>query len=85
VPALERRLREAARLGFTRAIVPRPSRGAAPVIPGLEIVAVGSVREAIQAALGAVDGSTRRVVAGRSTSVGDPGEEAAGIGRPVLG
>jgi hypothetical protein len=55
------------------------------VIPGLEVVAVGSVREAIQAALGAVDGSTRRVVAGRSRRVGDPGEEAAGIGRPVLG
>ncbi len=52
VAGLERRLREAARLGFSRAIVPRLSRGApAPEIAGLEIVAVGSLREAIEAAL----------------------------------
>ena len=37
---LERRLREAARLGFTRAIVPRAGRGGlAPVVDGLEVVA----------------------------------------------
>jgi DNA repair protein RadA/Sms len=48
VVGLERRLREAARLGFDRAIVPRPSRsGAVGDVPGLEIVAVGSLREAI--------------------------------------
>ncbi|HUQ77942.1 MAG TPA: DNA repair protein RadA [Patescibacteria group bacterium] len=52
VIGLERRLREAARLGFVRAIVPRPGRGAAlPAVAGLEIVAVGSLREAIEAAL----------------------------------
>jgi DNA repair protein RadA/Sms len=52
VGGLARRLREAARLGFHRAIVPRPGRGGAPLdVPGLEVVAVGSVREAIAAAL----------------------------------
>ena len=49
---LERRLREAARLGFVRAIVPRPPRGGPPpAVDGLEIVAVGTLREAIGAAL----------------------------------
>ena len=52
VAGLERRLREAARLGFTRAIVPRPARGSgSPDVPGLEIHAVGSLRDAIEAAL----------------------------------
>jgi DNA repair protein RadA/Sms len=52
VGGLERRLREAARLGFERAIVPGPGRGApTPAVDGLEIVAVGSIREAIAAAL----------------------------------
>ncbi len=54
VVGLERRLREAARLGFTRAIVPRPASGTAlPVIDGLIVEAVPSVRDAIAVALGA--------------------------------
>jgi DNA repair protein RadA/Sms len=65
VVGLERRLREAARLGFGLAIVPKPGRGAEiPTIPGLEIVAVGSLREAIEAALTPVAGVPRRVAAG---------------------
>ena len=52
VAGLERRLREAARLGFETAIVPRPSRGAAQVeVPGLRIVDVATLREAVEAAL----------------------------------
>ena len=52
VTGLERRLREAARLGFERAIVPAPRRGApVPAVDGLEVVAVASLREAIAAAL----------------------------------
>ncbi len=51
VSGLERRLREAARLGFTRAIVPRsPSRPPAPVA-GMEIVTVGSLGDAVRVAL----------------------------------
>src|SRR4051794_986721 len=65
VPGLERRLRESARLGFVRAIVPRPSRGASvPLVPGLETVAVGSLREAIEAALTPVVPSPRTVPVG---------------------
>ena len=53
VVGLERRLREAARLGFTRAIVPRPSSRCrrSPPIDGLEIVAVATLRDAIEVAL----------------------------------
>jgi DNA repair protein RadA/Sms len=55
VAGTERRLREAARLGFTRAIMPRP-RAPLPPIEGLEIVAVPTVREALAAVL---DGGER--------------------------
>jgi DNA repair protein RadA/Sms len=52
VPGLERRLREAARLGYVRAVVPKPPRGGRlPDVPGLEIVAVATLREALAAAL----------------------------------
>lgn len=52
VTGLERRLREAARLGFERAVVPRPPRGAAPpAVPGLDVVPVATLRDAIEAAL----------------------------------
>ncbi len=52
VAGLERRLHEAARLGFSRAIVPRPSRGAAVAeVEGLEVIAVGTLRDALDRAL----------------------------------
>jgi DNA repair protein RadA/Sms len=55
VSGLERRLREAARLGFDRAIVPRATRDAIWSPPaGMEVVAVGSLAEAIDRALVAV-------------------------------
>lgn len=66
VPGLERRLREAARLGYQRAVVPSPSRGGRlPEVPGLEIVAVATLREALVAALS----STRE----RGEDKGTPG------------
>ncbi|MEO1512618.1 MAG: magnesium chelatase domain-containing protein, partial [Planctomycetota bacterium] len=46
VPQLELRLREAAKLGFTRAIVPEGAPGT--VVPGLEIDAAASVAAAIE-------------------------------------
>jgi DNA repair protein RadA/Sms len=55
VAGLERRLREAARLGFTRALVP-PGRGDPPAIPGIAVVMVRTVREALDAALGPAGG-----------------------------
>jgi DNA repair protein RadA/Sms len=53
VAGLERRLREAARLGFASAIVPRLGRGVgAPDVPDLRIVEVATLRDAIAAGLG---------------------------------
>jgi DNA repair protein RadA/Sms len=48
VPQTARRLREAVRLGFTRALTP-PST---PAVPGLDVVPVGDLGEAIGAGLG---------------------------------
>lgn len=81
VAGLERRLREAARLGFDRAIVPRPARAATPTIPGMEVVAVPNVREAIRAAIGVT-----AEPGPRGSREGARGlDEEAPIGRPVLG
>jgi len=52
VSGLERRLREAARLGFRHAIVPRAGRGAvSPDVPGLRSTEVATLREAVATAL----------------------------------
>jgi DNA repair protein RadA/Sms len=70
VVGLERRLREASRLGFRRAIVPAadadPRR--APVedhamFGSLEVVTAGTLREALAVALGAVPDPSKAVVA----------------------
>jgi DNA repair protein RadA/Sms len=53
VPGLDRRLREAARLGFRTAIVPKSRHGDAPVVPGMRVVAVSNLRDAIGHALAA--------------------------------
>jgi DNA repair protein RadA/Sms len=50
VPGLERRLREAARLGFKAAVVPR-TRTPLPEINGLQVAAASNLREAIGVAL----------------------------------
>lgn len=52
VVGLERRLREAARLGFRRALVPRPVAGASFArIEGLEIIASDNLADSIKASL----------------------------------
>ena len=52
VSGLERRLRESARLGFDLAIAPPAGRGAPRVeVPGLRIIEVATLREAIEAGL----------------------------------
>jgi DNA repair protein RadA/Sms len=53
VPGLERRLREAARLGFSSAVVPVSRRGELPPIPGMEVIAAPNLRTAIGHAVGA--------------------------------
>jgi DNA repair protein RadA/Sms len=50
VPGLERRLREASRLGFSRAMVPAGT-GHLDHAPGLEIIPAATVREALRLAL----------------------------------
>ena len=78
VSGLERRLREAARLGFDRAIVARPVRGLLPSIEGLEAVAVATLTDALRAALGGPS-PLDRDAGGRAA------RRAADVGRPVLG
>lgn len=52
VPGLERRLREAVRLGFRRAIVPRVGRrDGGSSVEGIEIVRAGTLRDALDTAL----------------------------------
>ncbi len=51
VGGLDRRLREAARLGFTRAIVPRSRARIDDGLAGVDLVVVGSLAEALRAAL----------------------------------
>jgi DNA repair protein RadA/Sms len=50
VPGLPRRLAEAARLGFRRALVPR---GPTPTVPGLEIIEVTDIGHALRAVVDA--------------------------------
>jgi len=84
VGGLERRLREAARLGFRRAIVPA-GRGRAPSVPGLDVIAVGSLRDAIRAALAAgparTSPATRDIAEAADSDL--PGRTPGGT--PVLG
>jgi DNA repair protein RadA/Sms len=47
---LESRLKEASRLGLTKAIIPAPGNGKLPDIPGMEIVPVENVQDAVNAA-----------------------------------
>jgi len=51
VPQLERRLSEAARLGFKRCLVPRVGLSSGPVPKGIEPVPVSTLREAIKLGL----------------------------------
>jgi DNA repair protein RadA/Sms len=59
VGGLGRRLREAARLGFTRAVVPRSRGRSDDRVPGVEVVEVGSLAEALRAAMAHPVGAAR--------------------------
>lgn len=52
VNALNQRLTEVARLGFRRCVIPAHVRGEVQKVPGLELVSVRNVREAVLAVLG---------------------------------
>ncbi|HEY33678.1 MAG TPA: DNA repair protein RadA [Dehalococcoidia bacterium] len=51
VPQLERRVSEAARLGFKRCLVPKAGGKVSPAPKGIDIIQVGSLREAVGAGL----------------------------------
>jgi DNA repair protein RadA/Sms len=74
VPGLERRLREATRLGFRTAIVPGSRRGDLPSVNGMEVIAVANLRSAIGHAVGG-----GRVPAGET----DPAANPAGAEPPT--
>jgi len=93
VPGIERRLREAARLGFRTAIVPVARRGDLPSVSGIEVIAVANLRTAIGAAVGAVqgaahgpageagraaDGSAEEMTGGSAVEIGSGSESRAG-------
>ena len=81
VPRIEARVREAARLGFARAGVPAVQAGEAKV-PGIEIVPLATLREAIHSLLGAkIERAPRAEEGGprTSTGAGRPGA-ARGLG-----
>jgi len=60
VAGLERRLREAARLGFARAIVPAGDGASRPAVLGLEVAGVSTLREALAIGLGTDGGGDGR-------------------------
>jgi DNA repair protein RadA/Sms len=51
VNQMQTRLREAAKLGFSTAIVPRRLRGGEPWPPGIQVIEVRSIRQALEQAL----------------------------------
>jgi DNA repair protein RadA/Sms len=57
VAGIDRRLREAARLGFETAIVPAGRPTAAAEVPGMRLVLVANLRDALAATLGAGGGN----------------------------
>jgi DNA repair protein RadA/Sms len=77
VPGLERRLREAARLGCSRAIVAEPGERS---VDGLTVVGVPTLRAALDIALEPVDDRARRADAA-ATPRAEPVMTAGGDGR----
>ncbi|MFH1032739.1 MAG: DNA repair protein RadA [Chloroflexota bacterium] len=52
VPQLDRRVNEAARLGFKRCLVPKTGAVISPIPKGIEIIPVSSLREAVGVGIG---------------------------------
>ena len=74
VSGIDRRLREAARLGFERAIVPAGRQGAGP-IDGLRLVPASNLRDALLAALGQVERRPPRAVGPGSRTASREGSD----------
>ncbi len=85
VAGTERRLKEAARLGFTKAIIPASGRHPVPAVPGLVVLPAATVAEAITLALGAaVDRGARDGAPAIRTATG-PSRPPTRARRPMLG
>lgn len=77
VAAVERRLSEAARLGFTHAIVPHGTIDNSQIPIGLNVARVGTVREAVELALGLPDvGEAERSALDKAMAAGVTGKAA---------
>jgi DNA repair protein RadA/Sms len=79
VAGLERRLREAARLGFELAIVPAARGGAGMEVSGIRVVPVENLRDALAATLGGVPrpGGSERPARAADDPVGGPSVDVA--------
>ncbi len=80
VPGVERRLREAVRLGFRTAIVPGSRRGEVPSVGGMNVIAVANLRSAIGHAVGS--GRASDAGPGDAASLGDLVDLDRGVGAP---
>jgi len=52
VAQVDRRVKEAARMGFTRCLVPKSGGKVSPVPKGIEVIAVSNLREAVERGMG---------------------------------
>jgi DNA repair protein RadA/Sms len=52
VAQVDRRVKEAARMGFTRCLVPKAGGKVSPVPKGMEVIAVSNLREAVERGMG---------------------------------
>jgi DNA repair protein RadA/Sms len=52
VAQVDRRVKEAARMGFTRCLVPKAGGKVSPVPKGMEVMAVSNLREAVERGMG---------------------------------
>ncbi|MEO8273422.1 MAG: DNA repair protein RadA [Chloroflexota bacterium] len=77
VTGIDRRLREAARLGFDVAVIPA-GRSATAAVPGMRLLPAANLGEALAATLGpASDGGSRRKAAVRAVTI-EPGSRVLG-------
>ncbi|HEY0443562.1 MAG TPA: DNA repair protein RadA [Candidatus Limnocylindrales bacterium] len=72
VSGIERRLREAARLGYRRAIVPRGPGGGGDAVEGIERLVVATLRDAVEVALTIGEAAAPRAVRARTPATAEP-------------
>jgi DNA repair protein RadA/Sms len=78
VSGIDRRLREAARLGFERAVIPAVRSAAAAGIPGMQLVPVANLGEALTATMGPAGSSAPRRTGEVTAITIEPGSRVLG-------